>query len=203
MPDQDPEQFTPASTDDHIVRSQTRSYEDVDPYSADHRDYLLIQCRVNLMAASQMSDLKANLILTLSAVMLQFALLKALDASSGSSSATYWSMAIGALVTIGLCAWSTLPKAPIRSSVLPDDGGKEPLPNLLHFTTFNQLTLSAFKRQMNHVMRSPPHTHEAILEEIHAHGRYIARYKYVPLRLAYITFLLTWIMVAVLYLTGI
>ena len=53
-----------------------RVYEDVDPYTADHRDYLLNQSRVNLMAISQMSDLKANLMLTLSAVMLQFALVK-------------------------------------------------------------------------------------------------------------------------------
>jgi hypothetical protein len=38
----------------------SEAYEDVDPYTADHRDYLLIQTRVNLMAVSQMSDLKAN-----------------------------------------------------------------------------------------------------------------------------------------------
>jgi hypothetical protein len=54
---------------------------------------------------------------------------------------------------------------------------------------------------MKQVMRSPRHTHEAILEEIHTHGRYIARRKYLPLRLAYISFLLTWIISASLYVS--
>ncbi|HOZ40262.1 MAG: hypothetical protein IPO05_12340 [Flavobacteriales bacterium] len=202
MSQQDPERPPAEPILGPLQATSTRSYEDVDPYTADHRDYLLIQSRVNLMAVSQMSDLKANLILTLSAVMLQFALVKALDGPTGSSSLTYWSLAIGSLVTIALCAWSTIPKTPLRFTEMPDDGSQGPLPNLLHFSTFNQLPLTAFKRQMNHVMRSPPHTHEAILEEIHAHGRYIARRKYLPLRLAYITFLLTWLIGAALYLTG-
>jgi hypothetical protein len=50
---------------------------------------------------------------------------------------------------------------------------------------------------MKQVMRSPRHTHEAILEEIHAHGRCIARRKYLP----YISFLLTWIISASLYVS--
>lgn len=174
-------------------------YEDVDPYTADHRDYLLQQSRVNLLAISQMSDLKANLMLTLSAVMLQFALVKVSDHTYEGTTIHYWVMMIGALITILLCAYSTLPKASFRIDRIPEGSS---LPNgfpLLFFTSYIRLTVADFKRHMHVVLSSPPRSHDAILEELHKHGDYIARKKYLPLRLAYITFLLTWLVGAVLY----
>ena len=174
-------------------------YEDVDPYQADHRDHLLIQSRWNLMTVSQMSDLKANLMLTLSAVLLQFALSKVSDHALTGPKAHYWVMVFGALTTILLCAYSTLPKAPPLGRQLPDGA---PLPkgfSLLFFTSFIQLSLPDYKRRMHEVLSSPPRTHDAILEELHSHGHYIARKKYRPLRLAYISFLLTWLVGAALY----
>jgi hypothetical protein len=176
-------------------------YEDVDPYVADHRDQLLMQTRWNLMTASQMSDLKANLMLTLSAVMLQFALAKVADAQQ-QQVAHYWAIVLGALATILLSAWSTIPKSPLFMKERPDSGSHKVPFNILHFTNFIELSLPEFKRHMNHVMSSPPRTHDAILEELHAHGRFISRRKYLPLRLAYLSFLLTWLMVAILYLTA-
>jgi hypothetical protein len=172
----------------------------VDPYTADHRDLLLQQSRVNLMAISQMSDLKANLMLTLSAVMLQFALVKASDHTLPGSHLPYWVIVVGSLVTIICSAWSTVPKGGLNMQELPEDG-RSPAPHgLLFFGTYIRLSLPAFKRHMEHVLASPPHTHEAIIEELHAHGRYIARRKYLPLMLAYIRFLVTLILGAALYL---
>ncbi|HRD52337.1 MAG TPA: DUF5706 domain-containing protein [Flavobacteriales bacterium] len=174
-------------------------YEDVDPYTADHRDYLLQQSRVNLLAISQMSDLKANLMLTLSAVLLQFALAKVSDHTLDGPKAHYWMMTVGALITILLCAYSTLPKAPRHADLIK---AGEPLPKgftLLFFTSYIRLPLEDYKRRMHRVLSSPPRTHEAIMEELHAHGLYIANKKYRPLRWAYITFLLTWVVGAVLY----
>jgi hypothetical protein len=197
------ETTTPGPTTEPIPAPPviTEGYEDVDPYTADHRDYLLIQTRVNLMAVSQMSDLKANLMLTLSAVMLQFALMKVSDPTNAGAMAPYWVITLGALTTISFSAWSTVPKTPLFFREQPDDGSMQTPSNILHFSNFIQLSLPAYKRHMKQVMRSPPHTHEAILEEIHAHGRYIARRKYLPLRLAYISFLLTWIIGASLYVS--
>ncbi len=174
-------------------------YEDVDPYTADHRDYLLAQSRVNLMAISQMSDLKANLMLTLSAVLLQFSLSKVSDHALVGPKAPYWVMTIGALGTILLCAYATLPKAPSLKQRIRENG---PLPagfNLLFFTSFIKLSLSDYKQRMHTVLSSPPRSHDAILEELHSHGRYIARQKYTPLRMAYFSFLLTWVVGAVMY----
>lgn len=170
----------------------TRTYEDVDPYTADHRDYVLSQSRMNLMAVSQMSDLKANLILTLSAVMLQFALMRISGLDVLGPRSFYWVIAVGALITILLCAYSTLPKARFHFKERSDDGRIDVPKNILFFSTINSLSLSEYKRHMEFVLRTPPHTHEAILEELHSHGRYIVRKKYLPLRLAYFSFLLTW-----------
>lgn len=174
-------------------------YEDVDPYTADHRDYLLIQSRVNLMAISQMNDLKANLMLTLSAVMLQFSLSKVSDHALDGPKAHYWVIVVGALITILLCAYATLPKGKLLRGTIKENG---PLPkgfNLLFFTSYIQLSLPDYKARMHQVLSSPPRSHDAILEELHTHGRFIAQQKYVPLRLAYFTFLLTWLVGAVLY----
>jgi hypothetical protein len=179
-----------------------KEYHDADPYTADHRDYLLNQSRVNLMAISQMSDLKANLMLTLSAVMLQFALVKVSDHDMSGPMVHYWVIVVGALFAILFSAYSTLPKAPLRSRELPPN---TPVPNsafLLFFTSYIRLPLADYKRHMNHILSTPPLTHDAIMEELHAHGRYISRKKYLPLRLAYITFLMTWIAGAVMYLTA-
>jgi hypothetical protein len=180
-------------------RATPTKYEDVDPYTADHRDYLLIQSRVNLMAISQMSDLKANLMLTLSAVLLQFALVKVSDHTLTGPKVHYWVMVVGALFTILFSAYSTLPKASFRSRKLGSDAKLVPGNSLLFFTTFIRFDLAEYKRRMNHLLASPVRSHDAIMEELHSHGRYIARKKYLPLRLAYITFLLTWVVGAVLY----
>ena len=118
------------------------------------------------MAVSQMSDLKANLMLTLSAVMLQFALMKVSDPTIAGAVAHYWVITVGALTTIILSAWSTVPKTPLIFRERPDDGSLHTPPNILHFSNFIELSLPAYKRHMRQVMRSPPHTHEAILEEI-------------------------------------
>ncbi len=177
----------------------THKYEDVDPYTADHRDYLLNQSRVNLMAISQMSDLKANLMLTLSAVLLQFALVKVSDHTLQGPRIHYWIMVTGALITILLSAYSTLPKAPFRTKILTDGEVPQNGFNLLFFTSFIRISLPDYKRRMMVLLSSPPRSHEAILEELHAHGKYIARKKYLPLKLAYISFLLTWVAGAIMY----
>lgn len=180
---------------------QLQTYEDVDPYSADHRDYVLMQSRVNLMASSQMADVKANLILTLSAIMLQFGLTKVTNHELAGSHVPYWAVVIGSLLTIILCGYSTLPTASFR---LRQYGENEPLPkgfSLLFFGSFTRLPLPRFKRMMHDMLSSPPRTHDAILDELYGHGQYIQRKKYLPLRLAYIAFLSTWVVSAVLYVT--
>lgn len=176
-----------------------KHYEDADPYTADHRDHLLMQTRVNLMAISQMSDLKANLMLTLSAVMLQFALVKVSDHETNGPMVHYWVIVVGALLTILFSAYSTLPKAPLTSREMPPGSSLPKGTSLLFFTNFIRLPLDDFKRHMHRILETPPLTHEAIMEELHSHGRYIARKKYLPLRLAYITFLITWIAGAAIY----
>lgn len=197
--EQAPQASDPISPEKKTVPKQ---YEDVDPYNADHRDYVLIQSRVNLMAVSQMSDLKANLMLTLSAVMLQFAVVKAADHELPGSHLPYWIIVVGSLVTIVFSALSTLPKSRFRIEEKPDDGRSPSPRNLLFFGTFIHLSLPAFQRHMNQALSSPPHTHEAIIEELHAHGRYIARRKYFPLMLAYLSFLLTWLAAAAAYIVA-
>ncbi len=182
------------------TRKVAQQYDDVDPYTADHRDVALSQSRMNLMAVSQMSDLKANLILTLSAVLLQFALVKVSDHDLTGPKTHFWVITVGSLITILFSAYSTLPKSPMRFRERPDRGATNVPNNILFFTTFIPMTLTEYKRHMNTVLRSPPHTHEAILEELHAHGRYISRRKYLPLRLAYMSFLLTWIIGAAMYM---
>ncbi|MCB0792087.1 MAG: hypothetical protein H6595_02125 [Flavobacteriales bacterium] len=178
----------------HIVE-----YTDVDPYSADHRDYVLLQSRVNLMNTSQMSDLKANLMLTLSAVMLQFALGKIGTPESSGHRAPLWVVAVGALLTIIFSAWSTLPRIRYKRPNMPEGDRLPPGSNLLFFGNFIGLSLLEYKRWMARMLSSPPRTHDAILEELHAHGRFIVMHKFLPLRLAYLSFLLTLAVSALLY----
>ncbi|MCB9193707.1 MAG: hypothetical protein H6597_04170 [Flavobacteriales bacterium] len=175
------------------------AYDDVDPYSADHRDYVLMQSRVNLMNTSQMSDLKANLMLTLSAVMLQFALGKIVSPEGVGHRAPLWVVAVGALITIVFSAWSTLPRIRYKRPNIPPGDRLPPGTNLLFFGNFIGLALADYKQWMHKVLSSPPRTHDAILEELHAHGRFIVQHKFLPLRLAYLSFLITLLVSAGLY----
>jgi hypothetical protein len=181
---------------------QRLTYEDVDPYTADHRDYVLSQSRVNLMVSSQMADLKANLILTLAAVMLQFGLLRITDAEHPGHHAALWAVVLGSIITIVLCGVSTIPKASFDLKKLRDD---EQLPGtftLLFFGSYTHISKARYKELMHRTLSSPPRTHDAILDELYSHGQFLLRKKFLPLRLAYITFLATWLVSAVLFLFG-
>ena len=195
------EEPTPLPEQDPQVR-MPMSYEDVDPYTADHRDYVLLQSRVNLMASSQMADLKANLILTLSAIMLQFGLTQMTSPEPIAHRTALLAIVIGSVITIVLCGYSTIPISSFRRKMF---GEQEELPGsftLLFFGSYTKLPKQRFKEMMHATLSSPPRTHDSILDELYTHGQFIMRKKFLPLRLAYTTFLLTWLLSALLFLVG-
>jgi len=155
--------------------------------STDHLMRLVQQHHVNL---SQMADTKANIIITVSSIVLTLVLGRLNDPSL-----RLGLMVLGlfTLIALLLAILAVLPKyRPIRHR--HDD-----LPkgfNVLFFGHFAMLDEDEFLRRMAQVMQ-PGNTYETAVRDVYALGTYLAHFKYPYLRLSYLFFLSGFILACV------
>jgi hypothetical protein len=151
-----------------------------------HLDHLLRQTRQHHVQLSSMADLKANMLLTVSAVMLS------LTVPHIGQPHFRWPglVLIGfCLLTILLAAYAVMPKTPL--------GLRRPAPpdihshgfNLLFFGDFSRLGYDEFDRAMESILNDPSLAYSAQVKEVYVLGCFLAAKKYRFLRLAYLAFL--------------
>jgi hypothetical protein len=149
-------------------------------------NYLLQQTRSHHVQLSSMADVKANMLLTMSSIVVTLAAPQAMRAGS------QWPLFIligFSLATILLAAYAVMPKQPFssRSHGVPDV--HSPRFNLLFFGDFTALDYDRFKAEMETVLNDPTRTYEVQVREIYVLGSFLADKKYRFLRLAYMTFI--------------
>ncbi|HEV7406507.1 MAG TPA: Pycsar system effector family protein [Chthoniobacteraceae bacterium] len=150
-----------------------------------HLDHMLRQTRMHHMQLSVMADLKANALMTISAVMLTFS--APFIAREQFKHAVIVLM-IFSLSTIVLAMFAVMPSTPIRIRKFePADVG-HPHFNLLFFGSFARMDYAQFEAAMEEVMNDPSKTYEAQIREIYTLGIFLATKKYRLLRLAYLAF---------------
>jgi hypothetical protein len=150
--------------------------------------YLLAQTRVHHMQLSSMADLKANMLLTMSSIVVTLAAPRVVL-----NGVLQWPlvMLIGfSLVTILLAAYSVMPKLPFWPH------GKRPMPdlkspafNLLFFGDFTAMDYSHYLAAMEAAMTDTAKVYELQIREIYLLGSFLGHVKYRYLRLAYTTFI--------------
>jgi hypothetical protein len=155
------------------------------PQPGSHLDHLLRQTRMHHVQLSVMADVKANALMTISAVMLTFS--APFIAREQFKQAVIVLM-IFSLATIVLAMFSVMPTTPIRIRKFEPAALHHPTFNLLFFGSFARMEYEQFLAAMDEVMNDPSKTYEVQVREIYTLGIFLATKKYRLLRLAYFTF---------------
>lgn len=148
-----------------------------------HLDHMLRQTRIHHVQLSSMADIKANMLLTLAAVVLTLA------APQTVRPELRWPAVVlitFCLATIILAVYAVMPKT--GRGAKPKDPGS-PAFNLLFFGDFVQMPYDEFEAAMEKILNDPSELYRAQVREIYTLGQFLARKKYRFLKLAYLTFL--------------
>lgn len=169
---------------------------------ATHLDHLMRQTRMHHVQLSAMADVKANIMLTLSAVVTTFSIGYLNDPF------LRWPVVVLILfciLTIFCAAYAVMPK--LNFDFKPDV--KKLDCNILFFGSFMNLDYVEYAEIMQEIVQSPDKVYEVQIREVYELGVYLGYQKYRYVRLAYQSFLtglvcsgLTLVMVELFNLAG-
>ena len=148
-----------------------------------HLDHLLRQTRMHHVQLSAMADVKANIMLTLAAVVTTFSIGYLNDPL------LRWPVVVLILfciLTIFCAAYAVMPKLnfDFRPNVEKLDC------NILFFGSFMNMEYEAYADVMKEIMQTPEQVYEAQIREVYELGVYLGYQKYRFVRFAYQSFLL-------------
>lgn len=151
-----------------------------------HLDQLIRQTRDHHVKLSSMADVKANILLTVSSVVLTLSVRYVTDP------ALKWGAIVlmfFCLITGGLAIYTVMPKIPfsLKPGAHPDV--HSPTFNLLFFGDFARLSYPEFERAMEEVLNNDDSTYQSQVREVYTLGRFLATKKYRYVRLAYLAFI--------------
>ena len=151
-----------------------------------HLDHMLRQTRLHHVQLSSMADVKANMLLTMSSVVITLSVPHIFKPD------LKWPLLVlvgFCLLTVGLAAYAVMPKVPLSPKAATPPDIRSPKFNLLFFGDFTQLDYAQFATAMEEVMNDPSRTYEAQIRELYTLGTFLATKKYRFLRLAYVSFI--------------
>lgn len=154
-------------------------------------DNLLRTCQQHHVQMSSLADTKANIIITVSSIVMSLALGRLNDPLLMASAAT---LLVFTLLALLLAILAVLPK--FRRFNQPDG----PLPsdfNLFFFGHFSGLSLDRFEREVAAQLNNDGRIYRAMARDVYGLGAYLAIYKYPYLRWSYLFFLSGFIVAAI------
>ena len=157
-------------------------------------DNLLRTAQQHHVALSTMADTKANIIITVSSIVLTLSMGKIDQPDVRNSVLT---LTVFTLLALLLAILAVLPKyRPLRLTTveLPENF------NLLFFGHFAELTRERYMAEIARSMAPDGSIYAAMANDIYSLGSYLAHHKYRYLRLSYICFLTGFIVASVLQL---
>ena len=151
-----------------------------------HLDHLVRQTRMHHSQLSSMADMKANMLLTITCVVIT------LSVPYIAEPQLKWAtivLIVFCLLTIGLATYTVMPKVPFSYKKRQVTDIRAPGFNILFFADFVHLSYKEFEMAMEEVMNDPSLTYQVQVRELYTLGTFLAKKKYRFLRLAYITFI--------------
>ncbi len=151
-----------------------------------HLDHMLRQTRAHHVQLSSMADMKANMLLTMSAVVITLATPQVLKPEFK------WAfivLIVFCLITVSLAVYAVMPKMNTSPHPASTSEVHSPAFNLLFFGDFVRLDYAHFEQAMEEMMNDTSQTYEAQVREVYVLGVYLATKKYRFLRLAYLAFI--------------
>jgi len=147
-----------------------------------HLDHLLRQTRMHHVQLSAMADVKANIMLSLAAVLTTFSI------GYLSDPVLRWPVVVLILfcgATALFAAYAVMPK--LNFDFRPNV--KDPDCNILFFGNFMNLEYEDFNQIMDEMMHSSDKVYEAQVREVYELGVYLGHQKYRYVRYAYLSFI--------------
>lgn len=148
-----------------------------------HIDYMLTETRSQLVNYSQMADMKANILLSMSAVLATIA--------AGQLSDPNWVLPTLVLVACLMVSvlLSLLAVIPSLRLVRPTKRStRDPSFNTLFFADYSQVPYAEYLAHMQEVMSDSNRVYEVQVREIHSAGTYLHATKFRFIKYGYIVF---------------
>lgn len=155
-------------------------------------DNLLRTAQQHHVALSSMADTKANILITMSSIVLTIALARLGDPEFRLSAIT---LAVFTLLALLLAILTVLPK--YKPPKLRADGSLPEDFNLLFFGHFGQMTRERYLTEVSRALARDGSPYETWAGDIYSLGIYLGRHKYRYLRWSYLFFLAGFVMACI------
>lgn len=150
-----------------------------------HLDHMLRQTRNHHVQLSMMADLKANGLMTISAILMTFS---APFIIREQFRYAVIALMTSSLLTIVLATFAVMPGTPLRIRKIAQPNVRHPKFNLLFFGSFVAMEYEQFEAAMEEVLNDQSKTYEVQVREIFTLGMFLGTKKYRYLRFAYLVF---------------
>lgn len=146
-------------------------------------DHMLRETRIHLISFSQMADTKANILLSISAVLLSISFTQIADPRFSASI----TVLVGfLLITIFLALMTVIPK--LQGFRRKKFTVRDPNYSPLFFGNYVDIPYDEYVRDLEEIMNDPDRTYEVMVKEIYFAGVYLLKSKYRYIRLGYMFF---------------
>ena len=146
-------------------------------------DHMLRETRIHLISFSQMADTKANILLSISSVLLSISLTRVSDPRFTGAIATLVGFL---LITIFLALMTVIPR------VLGFGHKKRSVNDLtyspLYFGDYADIPYDEYSQNLEDILHDSDRTYEIMVREIYYSGVYLVKNKYRYIRLGYMFF---------------
>ena len=156
------------------------------PQPGSHLDHLIRQTRWHHAQLSSMADVKANMMLTISSVVLTLSVRYLTEPLFRPAAMV---LILFCLITVVMAAYAAMPKTPILNGYHVKPDVKSHSFNLLFFGDFSRLSYEQFREAMEEAMATPDAAYEIQVREVYTLGCFLAQKKYRFVRLAYLSFI--------------
>ena len=146
-------------------------------------DHMLRQSRMNMVSFSQMADTKANILLSISSVLLTISMARISDPKFTLSLVVLIAFL---LITILLALMTVFPKP--YSFQPKKHSTKDPDYNPFFFAAYADIPYEEYSKDLEKTMNNFDSTYEIMIKEIYYSGIYLEKSKYVYIRFGYMSF---------------
>lgn len=157
-------------------------------------DHFLRETRLHLIRFSQMADTKANILLSVSSVLLSISLTKLSDPRFVTALVV---LVFFLLATIFLALMSVIPRVQgIRGN---QRSVNDPTYSPLYFGDYANIPYDEYSQNLEDIMNDSNRTYETMVKEIYYAGGYLMNNKYRYIRLGYIFFFTGLVITTLIY----
>jgi hypothetical protein len=157
-------------------------------------DHMLRETRLHLISFSQMADTKANILLSISSVLLSLSLTKVADPRFTGALIVLDGFL---LITIFLALMTVTPRIQgfRRKKYTIHDPNYSPL----FFGNYADIPYDEYAKDLEEIMNDPDRSYEVMVKEIYYAGVYLVRSKYKYIRFGYMFFFTGLIISAIIF----